>query len=606
VVHFNGAIHRIGEERTGMLILLLVWLLLAATSFFWGSGFVALTVAHAEPRFKMNVFFGRLWCGFMIQAGVGLILGLVGPVSAARVLMLSLGVCLMSALSPRVRADVASLWRSVKATSSCNVIVTSALALIAAWLFSQAPADIDTLLYHHQLTKWLAKFGAVKGLALIHNRFGFISSTFALAAPLESVLPGRSGTAVNGFVLCVAVIQASVMLVGNRSRLSSGRMFFPLGVVGTIALQSALREPTGASPDFAASVLAIAAIWALLERDPEGEALAAAFVISCGLPLLKLSTAPAGAVIALVSLGGFWRRQQTRLFVPLGVSALLAMAFAATSLRVTGALLFPVAETSVNVPWGLGAEETQRVALDVRDWARWNGPPPEGMTPYAWLGPWWRSGKGILFCTLSAGNLLLLVWCALKRPQGGSKGGQPWLPAAAGLATSLYMFGMAPNPRFGVGLLSLGWFEIAAVVAGWLVEREHSGQSARILSRPSLAVASMAVLLVVVSFWPLDTWRRALNTSSRRPFFAASTGRFNWLMPAAVPSIGFVRREGGGAASAFPIELKQDHLDGFAYSYPTKADTCGPAPLPCAPGRLSGAKLADPHRSLSGGFLRDP
>jgi len=40
------------------------------------------------------------------------------------------------------------------------------------------------------------------------------------------------------------------------------------------------------TPDFAASVIAVAAIWHLLNEDPGDETLAAAFVVACGLPLI--------------------------------------------------------------------------------------------------------------------------------------------------------------------------------------------------------------------------------------------------------------------------------------------------------------------------------
>jgi len=105
---------------------------------------------------------------------------------------------------------------------------------------------------------------------------------------------------------------------------------------------------------------------------------------------------------------------------------------------------------------------------------------------------------------------------------------------------------------------------------------------------------------------PLDSWRRSLNAALTPPLLAACDGRVNWLLPATVPSIGYERRAGGGAMSAFPIDLRSDLSNNFRYSYPTNTDICGPAPLPAAPYRLNAIKLASPDRGLRGGFVRMP
>jgi hypothetical protein len=217
-----------------------------------------------------------------------------------------------------------------------------------------------------------------------------------------------------------------------------------------------------------------------------------------------------------------------------------------------------------------------------------------------------RSGKGLLFCTLSAGNLLLLAWGAMKHFQEGAKADKPWLLAATGLATSAYILAMAPNPRFGLGLLALGWFGLASLATQRLGERAREALPQWAPAPPTLAVVGVAAILAVVSFWPLDSWRRALNASSRQPFVAASAGHFNWLMPAQVPAIAFARRQSGGASSTFPIHLAQDKVDGFTYSYPINTDICGPAPLPASPRRLTHIALADPSRGLAGGFVTIP
>src|SRR5580692_1131406 len=59
------------------------------------------------------------------------------------------------------------------------------LALIALFVSMREINFYDTALYHQQAVKWLAEHGLVRGVALVYYRFGFVSSWFSLAAPLN-------------------------------------------------------------------------------------------------------------------------------------------------------------------------------------------------------------------------------------------------------------------------------------------------------------------------------------------------------------------------------------------------------------------------------------
>jgi hypothetical protein len=137
-----------------MIVLLLVWIVLAFTSFVWGSAFMALTGPYPQSRPDTSIFFARLWCGIVMQAAAALGLSLAGPVSASRALLLSLAVCFAFVLSPQGRADARQVWLATVAGSWRGALVAMAPVTAAALLFSQAPSNYDTLLYPtHQVVR---------------------------------------------------------------------------------------------------------------------------------------------------------------------------------------------------------------------------------------------------------------------------------------------------------------------------------------------------------------------------------------------------------------------------------------------------------------------
>jgi hypothetical protein len=592
-----------------MLLLLCCWLLLLVTSLVTGV-LVVLLLGGLDRSAGERLSWTTIWCGLLTQGCVALGLSLLGPLNLAA------GVCgLLAAAALALGPVRRSLARAVGElrVRGRDLLALGVLAVVTALYCSQPPCNYDTLLYHHQLTRWLAEHGAVRGLVLIHYRFGFLSSSFALAAPVESLVPGRSATVINGLVLLLALWQlyfAAARLLSGCGR--GADLFVVAGLGAVLGLHLLFLEPVGAAPDFLVSVATVVVAAGLLSPHEalSGGVSPAVLATAVLLPSVKLSAAPVAAVVVLAVLvpRGCAVSLRARLVRSAACAALLLVPLVLVSWQVTGSLLFPAPSLTTDVDWALDPAQTRAVAADIRDWARWSGPPPEGAEAGAWLRPWLASAKGKLFCLLAAGNLAAAVWVVGRSLKSRTALADGWVPAM-GLVGTAYLLIAAPNPRFGFGVLSLGWSWLALRVLGPRLAPADSQPDGTTtpgsgLGGSLLAASALVGILVALVLSPVDSWRRALERLQHRSLVATRDGRLNVWLPAAVPAIGYVRQERGGATEAFPIDLREGVVHDVRYHYPANTDVVGPAPLPAAPEPLRGVRLAEPRRGIRGGFVR--
>src|SRR5580704_10519818 len=162
-----------------MLLYLVCWTILVASGVAVGSVLLSIAGGSAFPRFGDRMI-AAAWLGMLAIAAVLLGLSVLVPLSPA----VGFGViAILSAVSlsvKSVRSDFGKLFGLLSKPVTAGIALLAAAAALNATRFVEA---YDTGLYHYPLTRWLATYGTVRGLALIHFRFGFSSSWFALAAP---------------------------------------------------------------------------------------------------------------------------------------------------------------------------------------------------------------------------------------------------------------------------------------------------------------------------------------------------------------------------------------------------------------------------------------
>lgn len=551
--------------------------------------------------------FDVVWGGLLLQGALLLGISLFVPVNFWIWLTIMGCVGLALSISKKTRNRVLQSLARINDKVGWKGAL---LVLVAVGIYgSQSPCNYDTLLYHHQSTQWYAKYGSVQGVALLHYRLGFISSAFALAAPLESLYPHRSATLVNSTALFLVLLQI-ISTVGN---IASGRttredLFLGFGFSMVLLMHLLFLDPASAAPDFLVNVATVAIAGSIIQRnDARLGSSFACLVTAILLPLVKLSAAPVALLVCIDALLRFreGRRRSCAVVVGLGLFAITALV--GTSWHQTGNLVFPIPALQFDVAWGIDPRVTQDVSQEIGNWARWGGPIPENKTESQWFQSWIRSGKGILFLTATFGNVVALLLIAV-RSKGRLLSEKVAVIPCVGLLGALYMLYSAPNPRFGFGMLILGWSWMGQWLVILLVDRfamrlSDRERNHRVGIREA---AAFFVLLVLIGFcvWPIDPWRRSLNTFTHSPLLSAADGRLNWLKPATVPTIGYDRTPRGDIAAAYAIEFRRDQVNDVLYTYPVNTDISGSQEIPCANQKVSEISLASPARGIAAGFVR--
>ena len=118
-----------------------------------------------------------IWIGLLLLLNLFLVAALFFPLTPVVALCILLPVLIIALWEQQNRIFIRQLLL-IRQTKLLLIL----LPLLAASITGiQVIHWYDSGLYHIQDIKWLATFGLVPGLALIHSRFGFVSSWFSCA-----------------------------------------------------------------------------------------------------------------------------------------------------------------------------------------------------------------------------------------------------------------------------------------------------------------------------------------------------------------------------------------------------------------------------------------
>ena len=154
------------------------------------------------------------WIGVMLLSIVLLFVSLVLPLSPWTGIAVT--ACLLGgALLPSQNRQ--TIWSLTQHSLSIGRLRwVQCILLIGGWAIAAAMTQqvtwIDTGLYHAGTIQWLSKFGTVPGVALIHDRFSFTSSWFALAAPFNpNHIDFRAVAITNSFLMLLSGIHLVIV-----------------------------------------------------------------------------------------------------------------------------------------------------------------------------------------------------------------------------------------------------------------------------------------------------------------------------------------------------------------------------------------------------------
>jgi hypothetical protein len=386
-----------------------------------------------EAGLALSGFAGLLALG-VLGAALNLLVGL-GPALSAAAAVLGL------ALFGRSRA------RAIRRLSRADVFALGGLLVVLSLLASGPIRHYDTALYHLQAVAWTTAGPVPAGLANLHRRFGFDSLWVPVAALLE--LPGMAGrSACLAPSLALFFLGTASWSAGRKAvqgAVGAASLLLAIGVVPLAVLATNEGIPS-LSTDVPAAVLTVVSAHFLLRPSPTGAERRAAAFLAFFAMAVKVSAAVWFVGVLLV----------VRAFPP-GL-AVAGFAWVLRGVTLSGYLLYPAVATRLPfLPWAAPPSIARDEALWVRSWARLpEGRPEEVLSGWSWLGPWLKwtltrlSVLPLLLLFIAGVAALLLARCRAAEPT-------PARPAvltlAAALASTLFWFWTAPDPRFGYGAL---------------------------------------------------------------------------------------------------------------------------------------------------------
>lgn len=465
-----------------MTVLLLIWLLCGWTSFCIGTVTLGLCSAleTARPGDRLVVI---LWLGYSGLAVMLLALSLLFPLRPVHVLAAAVLATAAAFTGGRLRAELGHLRKAGGRWTVLNVIL---LAAAAAAISAQIISSRDSIRYHYDIIHFLSRVGSAPGLALVHERFGYLSSWYTVPASFNhGILTWRVGTAGNGFALLLAA--GHLQLSFYRILRGEGRpldLFMSLVLTPALFLFLLLNFPVSPTPDFPTLLLTIVVPWSMIlvaeseEKERGGKGRLVPLLLGAAAASVKIVALPLLAATFVWLCAGSAGR--ARFAAAGGAAAFLTiLPFLATETVLTSCPLYPL-PACFDLPWtpARGAAGFGEFFLSIRE---------------SYLRNFWEIRETLL---AGAGLILalpVLSWILLRR--------RSRLPAVRPvLFTALFcllpLIVLAPQARFLMGYVSVILFSPVLLPGRRM---RQAMDRIGIGNKKALALSLAAVVLVTVT-----------------------------------------------------------------------------------------------------------
>ncbi len=619
-----------------MISFIIVWLVLLVVCAIVGVNVLQLLDVHQFSRVGDRLVIA-VWLGIAVFSLLLLTASLVLALSPLAGIVLAAILVLISLWRRETRREIRAFSRALSPLMAIGAFV---LALGGAIYETQPVRYYDTGLYHFGLIRWLSRFGTVPGLALIHFRFGFASSWFALAAPFNAgSLEARTTTLLNGlalllaafhFLLCASRCLTNRALLPDWIIVSASAFFIPSAVYRILFISS--------SPDAAVMILTVVVAWTIIVMPehprpkktskfaPDASILP--FVLSMAALTIKVSA----LALVIVSTLFFVYHNGLRLrsLLSLGTVGLaLLVPMIAYQTMTSGCPLFPTGVLCANLPWSMDAQQVRHMFDTLPLWTRWGGPPPPdaGRLDWLWRG-WLTQGTtpkvvmAILFSTVVAAGGFLMM----RLGRAAAKMGR-WLTILGITASAFLLMFRANNLLFVYAVvLALATYKRKFPGKNWLLGIGLTGVSVALYGAPSITY-NFGYIAVLVSS-AVTSYHGALGRALLPVSSALQSRKSTYVLPllliAGGLSVGLCRilltnqppvrsplvDTEEGFSLFIPPRLPRavvihQRINDIDFYQPIEGDQCWAAELPCANGELDGdIRLRDPARGISAGFVR--
>ncbi len=440
----------------------------------------------------------------------------------------------------------------------------------------------DTFLYHHGAIRWINDYPIVKGLANLHNRYGFNSTMFLTSAFFSGrgLAAGDLLPTVNIFFFLLMILRGSSEIQNAWKKEQFSTVFFHLAFIFFVFFQLKAFF-SGVSPDLISAVLVYFLITTFLKMSDthrqKTHFVHLVFLVFL-LPTLKLSQATCATALIFIGFYYPWYKDKRAWILVFFTGFALIIPWLYRTVLLTGYPLFP--STTFDffaVDWKVLATSpsdstfVSHSALSakafVQSWARI----PEGhfsktlAMPYAqWLPIWARNQS---FFTNA------LIGLAFVSP--------------------LVMFGLFYLKKLDK-LTFLLWFSLFLNVIFWFFSAPDFRFAAS-----SIVFCSLFCLQPLFIFLSKSISQKLILTTAMAfflyIFYVELIKESTRITPSALSQIIIYPTK-----YPPPILIKKS-ANGCDYYVPNADNSCGDAPFPCSPYEnerliLRGAHLSDGFR----------
>ena len=159
-----------------MVSIILCWIIVSIFAFLFGFG--VLTIIGRKMNYRIRHISSYIAAGLVVMSVYAEIFSLFYKVGAVAFLLM-IPVAVFTGIW--FRKDIAKAFRERK-TGVVDIVLLVVGILLLSFASSRGYMAYDTALYHAQFIRWIEEYGVVKGLALLHFRFGYNSAAYPLCA----------------------------------------------------------------------------------------------------------------------------------------------------------------------------------------------------------------------------------------------------------------------------------------------------------------------------------------------------------------------------------------------------------------------------------------
>ncbi|EAZ91615.1 LIC_10190 family membrane protein [Crocosphaera chwakensis] len=562
-----------------MVYFLLIWLLLACTSYLLGT-LILKTCFSQQFRRIGDRFFIALWLGIIILANLLLAISLLVPLSFLTGIIIILGCSFLSILLPSIRQEI----RILKSKLSINLfLVILTLSLTVALLTTSQVTWVESKWYHYGAIRWLSEFGVVPGIVLILKNLGITSSWFSLIAPFNgSLVNFRAGALVNSFMLLVMLGHFLLSLWRGIRKQTQLYDWFAISFNGLVLLYLAISDEmqlivVSLSPDWPIALGIGMTAWTMLLTTNSSQITnnpsifkqklsLIPLLLGVGAITIKLSATP---LLLVAGIFYIWHERKSlgRLIQGMIFTTILVIPMIVTGLWTSGCPLYPSSLLCLDVPWSLPLQATQQFAAETSSLENWFGEPPTDTIPLFWLISQWITAKNLNLVMMILTVLSLGCLIALSKRLRKSVHGEIWLSGVAILGI-IFIFVKGPLIRFGLGYLLI----LPALSSSIFLNQRFLIKNKELIRlRKSKSICGIRRIILVI-----------LGT-----MMVISLSNPNVLLPSPLSDTRLIKKQ----------------VNNVTYFSPVDA-SCKASVIPCSPQEISDIELRNPGLRIQGGFVK--